>query len=99
MSKPWFLDQMEDEAMVELKQQIKGVIGRELSEPGVIVQKAEEEGVTLQDGEGVGLGMGRRESGESRGSGTLVGSYADEKGGSISEVMDKLGLGTKGAAT
>jgi hypothetical protein len=42
--------------------------------------------------------MGRRESGESGGSGTLVGSYADEKGGVISEVMGKLGLGTKGAA-
>jgi cystathionine beta-synthase len=98
MSKPWFLDQMEDEAMVDLKHQIKGVIGRELSEPGVVVQKAEEEGVALEAGQGVGLTMGRRESGESGGSGTLVGSYADEKGGVISEVMGKLGLGTKGAA-
>lgn len=92
MSKPWFLDQVEDEAMVNLHRKIKGVIGRELNEPGVVVQKAEEEGVVLQDGEGVSMRSGRRESEESGGSGTLVGSYGKEDIGLDYGLLAKLEL-------
>jgi cystathionine beta-synthase len=86
MSKPWFLAEAEDDAMIDLRLRIKGVICRELGDPGAVVQQAEDEGVMLQKGEGV---MGRRESEESRG--TLVGSYEGVKG-LLPGLLENIGL-------
>lgn len=77
MSKPWFLSVAEDPALVDLKGAIKGVIGRELNDPGKVVQQAEVHGVKLDEGEG----LGRRESKES--DATLVDAGAER-------VRDKL---------
>lgn len=51
MSKPWFLDVAQDEAAVSLRGTIKGVLGRELNNPGSVLQQAEAEGTVLEKGE------------------------------------------------
>ena len=53
MSKPWFLDVAEDASMKDLRGHIRGVLGRELNDPGAVVELAKEEGTTLQAGEGL----------------------------------------------
>lgn len=73
--------------MIDLQQQIKGVIGRELNEPGTVVHKTEEEGVEERSGS-----MARRESEESEGLRTVVGSYEGDKGSAVFELIKKFGL-------
>lgn len=51
MSKPWFLDVAQDPTAEALRGKIKSVIGRELNNPGQVVQQAKEEGIKLEKGE------------------------------------------------
>ncbi|KAK8850507.1 cystathionine beta-synthase [Kwoniella newhampshirensis] len=57
MSKPWFLETAksttENGEAEDLRDVIKVVLGRDLGDVGGVVQQAEGEGKTLQDGEGV----------------------------------------------
>lgn len=57
MSKPWFLDVATDDASDSLRSQIRGVIGRDLNNPGSVLKHAEEEGARLQNGEHLENGM------------------------------------------
>ncbi|ORX41055.1 tryptophan synthase beta subunit-like PLP-dependent enzyme [Kockovaella imperatae] len=53
MSKPWFLDVAADASMKELRDHIRGVLGRELNAPDAVVAQAESQGASLEKGEGV----------------------------------------------
>ncbi len=80
MSKPWFLDFAADEASEGLRNQIRGVLGRDLNDSRSVVKHAEEEGARLQNGEGLKNGMNGMSVKESAGEETLLGSLRNPVG-------------------
>lgn len=55
MSKPWFLESSKEEngEKEELRETIRGVLGRDLGDAGGVKKEADREGKRLDEGEGI----------------------------------------------